>query len=66
MQTIQIEIQDKVLQKIGLEAVKDRLLREIEYLYFEDAGERIGNALQENGINNDEELEKENDLFEPK
>jgi hypothetical protein len=57
MQTIQIEIQDKILQKLGLVAVKDRLLKEIEYLYFENAAENISKSLQESGIDNDLELE---------
>ena len=57
MQTIQIQIQDKILQKIGIVAVKDRLLKEIEYLYFEDAAENINKSLQESGISNENELE---------
>ena len=57
MQTIQIEIKDKILQKIGLVAVKERLLKEIEYLYFENVAENINKTIQESGINNDSELE---------
>lgn len=57
MQTIQLEIQDKILQKIGLVAIKERLLKEIEYLYYENVAENITKSLQESGINNDEELE---------
>lgn len=57
MQTIQLEIQDKILQKMGLVAVKERLQKEIEYLYFEDVAENINKSLQESGINNEIELE---------
>ncbi|OFX27157.1 MAG: hypothetical protein A2033_04105 [Bacteroidetes bacterium GWA2_31_9] len=57
MQTIQIEIQDKILQKIGLVAVKDHILKEIEFLYYKDAIEKINKSLQESGISNELELE---------
>ena len=57
MQTIQLEIQDKIIQKMGLVAVKERLQKEIEYLYFEDVAENINKSLQESGINNEIELE---------
>ena len=57
MQTIQIQIQDKILQKIGIIAIKDRLQKEIEYLYYEDIAESINKSLFESGINNEKELE---------
>lgn len=58
MQTIEIQIQDKILQKVGIIAVKDRLLKEIEYLYYEDAAESINKSIQASGINNETELEQ--------
>lgn len=57
MQTIHIEIQDKILKKIGIIAVKNRLQKEVEYLYYENLAESINKSLQESGINNENELE---------
>ena len=57
MSSISIQINDKILQRVGLVAIKNRFQKELEYLYYEEMAEEINKSLFESGIDNDHELE---------
>jgi len=57
MQTLQINIEDRLISKIGLASIKERLQKEIEFLYFENLADEIYQAIEKSNIDNEKELE---------
>ena len=57
MHSIQLNINDKLIQRIGMDAIKQRLERELEFLYYESVADGIENAIKTSGIDNEKELE---------
>jgi len=58
MKTIKVSIDDKIINKLGLQAIKEYLRKEIEYLYFKEIAEDIRKKIDQSGIDNDKELEE--------
>jgi hypothetical protein len=57
MQSIQLNINEKLIQKIGIDAIRQRLQKELEFLYYETVAENIEKILKNSGIDNEAELE---------
>ena len=57
MQSIQLNINDKLIQRIGIDAIKQRLQKELEFIYHEAVASSIEEAIKNSGIDNEKELE---------
>jgi len=62
MQTIELEVKDEIFYNVGLQSIKERLQKELEYLYFEFLALNIQKKINESDINNDFELEKAREI----
>ncbi len=62
MQTIELQVKDEIFYSVGLQSIKERLQKELEYLYYEFLGITIQKKILESGIDNDLELESAREL----
>ena len=58
MSLIQLEIDDTLIQAIGLQAVKTFMERQLTLLRVQYLGEKIAAAIQQAGINHQQEVKK--------
>lgn len=58
METIKIQVQDKIARSGGLKTIKERMQKELEYIYYEELADEIKQKIDAGRINNDYELEK--------
>lgn len=56
MSTIQLEIEDALLQQIGDRTVRTFIERQLSLLRFQYLGEKIAKEIQQSGINHEKEL----------
>jgi hypothetical protein len=56
MSTIQLEIEDALLQQIGDRTVRTFIERQLSLLRFQYLGEKIAKEIQQSGINHKKEL----------
>ena len=58
MHVIQLEIDDTLIQAIGLQAVKTFMERQLTLLRVQYLGEKIAAAIQQAGINHQQEVKE--------
>lgn len=58
MSLIQLEIDDTLIQAIGLQAVKTFMERQLTLLRVQYLGEKIAAAIQQAGINHQQEVKE--------
>ena len=58
METIKIQVEDRIARSVGLKTIKERMQKEIEFIYYEELAENIKHKLDASEIDNDDELEK--------
>ena len=58
MSQIQLEIDDTLIQAIGLQAVKTFMERQLTLLRVQYLGEKIAAAIQQAGINHQQEVKE--------
>lgn len=56
MSTIQLEIEDALLQQLGDRTVRTFIERQLSLLRFQYLGEKIAKKIQQSGINHEKEL----------
>lgn len=57
MMTIQIDVSEDIIQKVGKEAIKDYLQNQVNLLKLSILGEEINKAMTESNFNLEQELQ---------
>lgn len=58
MSVIQLEIEDTLIQQVGVETVKAFMERQLSLLRLQYQGERIAHEIQQSGIDHQHEVEE--------
>ena len=58
MTVLQFEIEDQLIQHIGIRTIQEFLERQLALLRVTYLGEKITHAIQQSGINHDQEVEE--------
>jgi len=58
METIKIYVEDKIAKSVGLRTIKERMEKEMEYIYYEELANEIKQKIETSKIDNEYELEQ--------